>query len=503
LAWVSNSISAFFINISDNQFLLKLYSIFYELFSFLGIVVLAYGIWVAIKDKKILIEKLKTLAYFDPITKLPNKNMILSSCPIKDTNKSKCQRKSTCVCKDRTPIVNLNKKCGLFFIDIDDFKLINDNLGHHYGDMLLEEIAIRLKNHLSNDDLIVHLSGDEFLIISYDSYLEEDLKEKSKGIINEISKSFILLNKEVHISCSVGTAVYPDNGSIIDDVVKKADIAMYYAKGQGKNQYTIYQDNMEKFFNKRFDYITDLKNALSNNNFVVHYQTKANTSDGKITGLEALVRWNHPEKGLIYPNDFITLAEEIGVISDVDIYVLNVACKQIQTWDQEGKKPYNISVNISPLLFNQSNFIAIFDHIISKYNIDSSYISIEITENIALQNIFQTQLKIVQLKERNIKVNLDDFGKGYSSLAYLKEYPIDYLKIDKIFIDDIINNKVDQALVNTIVQVSTMLGIKIIFEGVETKEQLDILKNIGTNEYQGYFLSKPKPIEEIELDFTL
>jgi diguanylate cyclase (GGDEF)-like protein len=389
----------------------------------------------------------------------------------------------------------------LFFIDIDDFKIINDNLGHYYGDLLLEEIAIRFKSFLDDEDIIIHLSGDEFLIVVYDICLDIDFREKANRIIDEMRKSFVLNGKEVHISCSVGIALYPEHGETIEEVMQKADISMYKAKNEGKNQVVIYNDKIEKFMNSKFEMISDLKTSVKNNDFVVHYQTKATTEEGEITGLEALVRWNHPTRGLVYPNDFIPLAEEIGVIKDIDIFVLNKACQQIEKWMKENKNPYNISVNISPIFFNQNSFILTLDKILSQYEINPSYISVEITENIALKDIHLTQLKINQLKKRNIKVHLDDFGRGYSSLSYIKDYPVDYLKIDKVFIDDIINNEVDQTLVKTIVNVSNLLGIKVIFEGVETKEQLDVLKKIGCNEYQGYFLSKPKPIDDIDLKF--
>jgi EAL domain-containing protein (putative c-di-GMP-specific phosphodiesterase class I) len=271
------------------------------------------------------------------------------------------------------------------------------------------------------------------------------------------------------------------------------------AKNSGKNKYIIFNYLLKNTFNERFNKITGLKAALKNNDFVVHYQPKAYTATNEIYELEALIRWNHPSLGLIYPNDFITLAEEIGIIKEIDTLVLIKACEQIKHWVNVCKSPYSITVNISPLFFMDHDFINKIDTIISEVGIDSSYLGIEITETVAINDTEKAINTINELKNRKIKVYLDDFGKGYSSLNYLKHLPIDYLNIDKSFIDGINVNRIDEEIISNIIYICSLLGIKVISEGIETLEQLDFIKAKSCFGYQGYLLSKPMLIEDLNI----
>jgi len=415
------------------------------------------------------------MAYFNLQTNLPNRNYLF-----------------TIGRKEFNYFMSHYKRFAVIFIDLDDFKLINDYYGHTVGDDVLALIARRLKESVGPDDIVIHLSGDEFLIIYHNLSKVENIV---KHILAYINEPYTVNNREIIVSCSIGISIYPDNGVTLQTLIKKADIAMYEAKKGGKNNYALFDHNLEVAFDIRFNLIHELKNAVKNNEFTVFYQVKANTIDNSITGLEALVRWNHPKRGIVLPNEFVPIAEEMGLISKIDVIVLRKVCEQIKTWMDEGKTPYNISVNISPQFFTSINFLETFNSIIQEYQINCEYLSIEITENMAIKNIKQTKYIIDELRKQKIKIHIDDFGKGYSSLTYIKEFAFDYLKIDKTFIDALPHNSFDTEVIKMIINLSKLFGFKIIYEGVENEEQLAYLRSLGSYEYQGYILSKPLPIE--------
>ncbi|NLG82750.1 MAG: bifunctional diguanylate cyclase/phosphodiesterase [Bacilli bacterium] len=422
-------------------------------------------------------DYLLNMAYYNLQTNLPNRNYLF-----------------TVGRKEFNYFMSYHKRFALLFIDLDDFKLINDYFGHSVGDEVLALIAKRLKESVGPEDIVIHLSGDEFLIIYHNL---DDIESVAKHILAYINEPYIANNREVIVSCSIGISFYPDNGVTLHTLIKKADIAMYEAKKGGKNHYSFFDRTLETAFDVRFNLIHELKNAVKYNEFTVYYQIKANTINNQVTGLEALVRWNHPKHGLVLPNEFVPLAEEIGIISKIDIIVLRKVCAQIKSWIDEGRTPYNISVNISPQFFTSTNFLDTFNSIIDEFNIDCEYLSIEITENMALKNIKQTKFIIDELRKRKVKIHIDDFGKGYSSLTYIKEFAFDYLKIDKTFIDALPHNMFDTEIIKMIINLSNLFGFKIIYEGVENEEQLAYLRSLGSYEYQGYLLSKPQPIEVI------
>ncbi len=461
----------------------------------IALIFVIFGLQDIINEKLKLVKLIKKMTFYDNVTNLPNKNLISKSCPIKKA--IKCQDKK-CIFNEYDYRYSHNKYAVLL-IDIDDFKLINDSLGYENGNILLKQVANRLKNLLRQNDKVVYLSEDLFLIIMHDIYNKNVVDKVTHKILTSIRQPFLLSNRQIYITTSIGIAMYPKHGNCLNHIINKADIALNTVKNEGKNKHLIFNDDLESLFNNRYEKIFDLKSAIKNEEFIVHYQPKAYVKTNEIFGLEALVRWNHPKLGLIYPNDFIPLSEEIGIIQEIDLLVLRIACKQIKQWLEDGKNPLNITVNVSPLFFMEVDFIEKIDHIISEIGINPSYIGIEITETIFIKDIEATKRKIEELKKRKIKVYLDDFGKGYSSLSYLKNFPIDFLKIDKNFIDGIKINHIDEGIITCIINICSLLGIKVISEGIETEQQLEFVRENGCNIYQGYLLSKPKTIEKLKL----
>jgi len=472
----------------------SLLSITYEVFSMVGIIFIVLGYKMNKKVKLNLLNELEKTSYYDRLTKLPNANIIFSSLGINQTVRTNGSIIEV-PCKDK---INLTKQSIFIFLDIKDLKLVNDNLGIKYGDLLLEKFAKRIKECIKDEDLAIRLNSDEFLIIVYSDNPLNDIDIVMSKLTRELTQTYYLKGEEVNINCSYGVAVYPYHDKSIEEVIRKADIAMYKAKEEGINTYAIYDDSFNKGLKEKFVTYNELKSALKNNEFIIYYQAKASTCDNKITGLEALVRWVHPSRGIISPGYFIPVMEETGLIKDLDILVLKKVCNQINEWKKCGFDLVNVSINISPKFFSDKMFISLIDETITKSNIDPKYISIEITENVALTDVEQTRFKIQQLKLRKIQVFLDDFGKGYSSLNYIKNYPIDCLKIDKAFVDEITNNPIDQILVKAFIEVCKKLSVKVVCEGVEREDQLETIKNLGCHEYQGYLLSKPQCVEEIE-----
>ena len=492
LAWIWNFIASIFA--IDTALFDYINLAVYEFFSLIAIVLLQIGILRMLKRNNLLVNKLEKLAFYDSLTNLPNRNMLLDYCPL---NNQFCDGKS-CACNERKRIVESNRLASVLFIDVDDFKNINDSLGHYYGDLLLKQIANRLKGIADDEDMIVHLSGDEFLLIAFELDIGIKLELKLLHILNSLAQPYKINNKEVVISASIGVAVYPADGPRMNDVIEKADMAMYQAKSIGKNCFFIYNSDLDFFLKNKYEMINDLKSSILKNDFVIYYQPIADCKTNEVMGLEALVRWNHPTKGIVYPNTFVPIAEEIGVIKEIDLIVMKKVCEQIVKWQQNGEKVYNVSINISPVLFNDPNFLTKIDSIISLYKIEPSNISIEITENVAFHNVEETKIKLNEMFKRDIKVYLDDFGTGYSSMLYLKQYIINFIKIDRSFITAITDNETDRALVNTLCYLSEQLNFKVVAEGIETLDQLNIIQKLGCHYYQGYLLSKPVPIEELE-----
>jgi diguanylate cyclase len=390
----------------------------------------------------------------------------------------------------------VKKEFAFLYLDIDHFKSINDSLGHNIGDELLQSISILFKNILRPSDFIARIGGDEFVIIiqDYDSYL--DLSNIIDRIQKELSKSWTIKTNPINISCSIGISFYPKDGESQIDLMKNADIAMYEAKKLGRNQYHFFTEKLNQTVQKTISLDKNMKLALKNNEYQLFYQAKIDLESSQIIGVEALIRWISPKNKIITPDKFIPLAEENNFILELGEWIIDEVIRQYIQWRKKNID-IAISINISAKQLLKSNFS---EKLISKLKmnkIDASKIDIEITEYIFIQNSNETNSNLQKLHDYGISISLDDFGTGYSSLSYLKKFPITYLKIDKSFLDDY-NTKEGASFVETIVKLGQTLNMKIIAEGVEEKEQVEYLKRIKCDQYQGYFCSKPLNAKDFE-----
>lgn len=436
---------------------------------------------IEIHEKKRILKELEYIAFNDPLTDVYNRRGIKArlEAAIDDAELK-------------------NGKLGILFIDVDRFKMINDVFGHDEGDYVLKEIINRLNKVIGKFGVIGRLGGDEFLAIIDDFYDEGEIYNIGKNIIEIFQESIQLRHRKIKVTCSLGICIFPDHGEDAETLLKNADISMYRAKKNHGNGLEIYDKELTNNLHRQFKLLDGMERGIGKKEFIIYYQPKVEVRTGEIVGLEALVRWNHPDMGIIPPNEFITVAEELGLIEKLDQYVLKTACNQIKEWTDREIKPKNISVNISGRIFNDVKFLDKVDSIISEMNVNTSLISIEITETVAINNIHHTNAILKKLREKGIKILLDDFGKGYSSLNYLKEFPIDVLKIDKSFIDEICTSNINKAIMQAVINMAKMLGIEVVAEGVEENNQLEVLKELGCDYFQGYLFSKPIPVEEVE-----
>jgi len=382
-----------------------------------------------------------------------------------------------------------NKEFAMLFLDLDHFKSVNDSLGHNVGDELLKKVSTVIDDILRSNDFVARVGGDEFIIIlqEYNSLLE--LTNIVDRIQKIIAQTWVIQTNPINISSSVGIAFYPKDGDDIVTLMKNSDIAMYEAKKNGRSRYHFFTEELNKRVQDTIMLEKDMKEALENNEYELYYQPKVDVKTGKIIAAEALIRWLHPSKGIISPASFISLAEEDGFIIKLGEWVYNSAIKQQRIFKENGLD-INISINVSAKQFSSDGFYAKFLASLEENKVDPSSIDIEITEYLFFQHTNRNIEVLNRLHEKGITVSLDDFGTGYSSLSYLKDFPIDNLKIDKSFIDDL-NDERGRVFVDTIVKMSQTLSMTVIAEGVETKEQLEYLKSINCDQYQGYYKSKP------------
>ncbi|MBS4538155.1 bifunctional diguanylate cyclase/phosphodiesterase [Clostridium sp. D2Q-11] len=392
---------------------------------------------------------------------------------------------------------NTGKKVGVLFIDIDDFKYINDILGHSGGDKLLMEVSKKFTENIDQErHQVFRNSGDEFVIILDNISNREDLKNFIEDFQMEICKDIVIDGYKIPISVSIGVAIYPVHGNNRESLLKAADVAMYETKKKGKHGFSIYNDSMAHHHNKKIRFKNDIDKAIEEKQFQLYYQPQYNLNAEKVVAVEALIRWIHPKKGFISPTDFIDIAEQTGQIHPIGKWVLQEACEQLKIWQDRGLA-WKVSVNISPKQLFKDDFIELVFNIISETNIDPKYLELEITENIYINGEYSI-MKLRKLKELGVSLAIDDFGTGYSSLQYLKELPIDVIKIDKLFIDGILNNLNDLSIIKGIITMAKTLDLKIIAEGVEIEKQMEVLKYLGCDMIQGYIIEKPIPINELE-----
>ncbi len=389
------------------------------------------------------------------------------------------------------------KEFALLFLDLDNFKIVNDSLGHNVGDELLQNIATMINEVIRSSDFVARIGGDEFVVVlhKYSSLLE--LTNIIERIQQQLSKQLVIQTNPVNISSSIGIAFYPKDGENIVSLMQHADIAMYEAKQKGRARYHFFTQELNKRVQDTILLDKEMRDALINNEYKLFYQPKVDLQTGDIIGAEALIRWIHPEKGLIPPDLFIPLAEENGFIIDLGRWVVSEAVRQYSLWQLVGIEEFNVAINISTKQLLNTDFANDFMEVLKQNDVSSSSIDIEITEYMFLEHNQNNAEILKELHNFGVKIALDDFGTGYSSLSYLKEFPIDCLKIDKSFIDDYATQE-GAIFIETIIKMGQTLHMKIIAEGVETKEQLEYLQSVGCDYYQGYYFSKPVSVEEFE-----
>jgi diguanylate cyclase (GGDEF)-like protein len=388
-------------------------------------------------------------------------------------------------------------------MDLDHFKTLNDTLGHHVGDLLLQHVAERLTASVREGDTVSRLGGDEFVVLLEDlseqsfeaAAYTEDIAEK---IILTLNQNYQLNTHTHHSTASIGATVFNGHEQAPEELLKQADIAMYQSKAEGRNTLRFFDPKMQEAITARVSMEHELRKAIKQHQFQLHYQIQVDHL-GQPFGAEALIRWVHPERGMISPFHFIPLAEETGLIIPIGQWVLETACSQLKVWEQNPLTcDLTISINVSAKQFNQPIFVRQVQAIVQRYAINTSLLKIELTESIIIENVNHIIITMVALKTLGIKFSLDDFGTGYSSLQYLKKLPLDQLKIDQSFVRDLVDDDGDQAIVLTIISMAKRLGFNVIAEGVETAEQRQYLLDNGCTHYQGYLFSKPVPIETFE-----
>lgn len=417
-------------------------------------------------------------AYHDSLTSLPNRTLF------------KDRLQQAIVTSKRH-----NQKFALLFIDLDQFKKINDSLGHHVGDEVLIETAKRFQTILREEDTLCRLGGDEFTVILKNIKDEKDIAKVAQKLINSMKKPLLTKHHTLHISSSIGISIYPDDAATQNDLIKFADTAMYKAKEEGRNNFQFYASEMTKQAYEKVVLENSLRVAINEKQFEVYFQPQYDAQKDTIAGMEALVRWIHPHVGIIPPSDFIPLAEENGLIIDIDKIVMQQAMKQFSKWYKQSLNPGVLALNLSMRQLNENSFITDLLTTMEKYNFKASWLELEVTEGQVMSNPKQSIKKLSRLSGLGIEIAIDDFGTGYSSLSYLKKLPLHKLKIDQSFIRDIPKDEDDMAITKAIIALGKSLNLKLIAEGVETTEQKDFVTENGCDFIQGYYYSKPLPKE--------
>ncbi|BBO99640.1 hypothetical protein SFSGTM_03490 [Sulfuriferula nivalis] len=423
---------------------------------------------------------IEELAHFDQLTGLPNRLLL----------------------NDRFKYaINLaqrnNEPIAVLFLDLDHFKDINDTLGHSIGDKVLMEIANRLKSVLREQDILSRQGGDEFILILPNTDADGAALVASK-LIEIIALPCLIEQHELSVTASVGIAIYPNDGTTLELLSKNADIAMYRAKNEGRNQFSFYTPEMQTQYARKLTLANALRHALERNELQLHYQPQLSINTGHIIGVEALLRWYHPELGMVSPAEFIPIAESNGLIIAIGEWVLRTAAQQLKYWIVSGFKPMVMAVNLSAVQFRQSNLPELITSILDEVELPHQYFELELTEAVAMDNPLTAIVVMDKLHDQGIRMAIDDFGTGYSSLSYLKKFNVYKLKIDQSFVRDIIVDLEDRAIVTAIINLASNLGLQTIAEGVETAEQLDFLRSQGCNEAQGYYFSKPLTAAQFE-----
>jgi len=442
-----------------------------------------------ISEAKQAEEQIRNLAFFDPLTGLANRRLLME------------QLRKSMAFSSRS-----HRKRGLLIADLDDFKTLNDTLGHETGDLLLREVARRVESCVREIDTVSRLGGDEFVVLLEDlGETEEDAASHAKTIaekiLNHLDRPYQLDGRECVSTCSIGITVFGDNHENINEVLKQADIAMYQAKGAGRNTIRFFAPELQTAVNARASMEEDLRQAIKAGEFVLYYQPQI--ENRRLVGAEALVRWNHPRLGMLPPSEFIPLAERTRLILPLGTWVLETACKQIAVWAGDKRTAeIVVAVNISALQLRQPDFVDAVMKALYRTGANPRNLKLELTESMLVENVEDVIAKMTDLKSHGLQFSVDDFGTGYSSLTYLKRLPLDQLKIDRSFVRDLLVDSSSGAIAQTIISLGRTMGLSVIAEGVETEEQRNLLAELGCHSYQGFLFSRPLPVDEFTAKLT-
>jgi diguanylate cyclase (GGDEF)-like protein len=431
-------------------------------------------------------DEIRSLAFYDPLTGLLNRRSLMERLE-----------------QAANPSVPSERLNAILFIDLDNFKTLNDTLGHDFGDQILQTLARRLAASIRRDDIVARLGGDEFVVMlgDLDEVPEQAASQVRKigdKILSGISEPVRLPSQECVMTASMGITVFRDCSANVSEILKHADIAMYQAKAAGRNTMHFFSPELQAAVNARARLEEEIRTGIKSNQFIAYYQPQV--QDGIIVAAEALARWNHPVRGLLPPSEFISLAEETGLIQSLGDQILESACNQIAAWSgRRETSQIAVAVNISARQFRQPGFVQNVISVIDRAGANPERLVLEITESLLLDEVQETIAKIKALRSRGLQVALDDFGTGHSSLSYLKRLPLDQVKIDQLFIRDILDDSSSAAIARSVLYLGRALRLSVVAEGVETSEQRDFLATLGCNTFQGYLFSRPVPIEEFEL----
>jgi diguanylate cyclase (GGDEF)-like protein/PAS domain S-box-containing protein len=447
-----------------------------------GEVVLYEGTAEDITDRKLAEQQVNYLAYYDALTGLPNRTLL--------------QDRLT---KALASARRRKEKVALLFIDLDRFKIINDSLGHSAGDILLREAAARLKGWAREQDTVARVGGDEFVVVLTTVPVASDAAVAAERIVDLMAAPFAVLQHSLNISCSIGISLFPQHGIDGETLIKHADAAMYCAKQRGLNNIQFFTDELNVTMVERLTLEHGLRHALERNEFFLVYQPQMDIATGRIVGFEALLRWRHPELGLVPPDKFIRIAENCGLVVPIGEWVLRTACVQARDWQLQGLPAVPIAVNVSAVQFRQDGFRDVIRRVIADSGLDFQYLELELTESLMLTNADMMFSVLDELNQMGLHLVIDDFGTGYSSLSYLRQFPVTKLKIDRSFVSDVAFNPDDAAIVTAIINMSKGLNLRVIAEGVENEAQLSFLRDQGCDEIQGYYFSRPLAVREAEM----
>jgi diguanylate cyclase (GGDEF)-like protein len=439
------------------------------------------GIFRDITERKKAEEAVAHLAYHDALTDLPNRNLL----------RERLDRALAQACRDEQTLT-------VIFLDLDRFKLVNDTAGHAEGDRLLQSVADELRSLAREGDTVGRVGGDEFILLIQGIAGAEDAAAVAERILESFRRLRVLGGHEFHITASLGVTMYPGGGEDSETLLRNADIAMYQAKQAGRDNCQFYNPAMNTQIEERLVLESDLRHALERGEFTVNYQPQVDVNTRQVVGVEALVRWQHPERGLVLPGEFIPVAEETGLIVPLGEWVLRTACTQNKAWQEAGFPPMRMAVNLSARQFQEPNLVDAVAQVLRESGLDPHYLQLEITEGTAIQDVDFTITMLRILREMGVEIAIDDFGTGYSSLAYLQRFAIDVIKLDRSFMRDIPIKTSDAAIATTVIMMAHNLKLSVIAEGVETEEQLAFLKEQGCDEFQGYLFSKPLPPTHLE-----